>query len=101
MLVALIPKIKSPTQVFESHPISLCNVIYKLASKVVTNRLKLILPYVISGIRVLFFSGRLNTDNALVALENFHSMNYRFRGRRGHISMKLDMSKAYDRVELS
>ena len=39
------------------------------------------------------------TDNSLIALEIFHSMKVRNKSRKGIMSMKLDMSKAYDRVE--
>lgn len=98
-LVALIPKVKSPTKVSEFRPISLCNAIYKLASKVVANRLKLILPDIVLENQSAFVSGCQNTDNALIALESFHFMKYHFWGRWGHISMKMDKSKAYDSVE--
>ena len=39
----LIPKVKSPSRVTDYHPISLCNVVYKLAAKILANRLKAIL----------------------------------------------------------
>jgi hypothetical protein len=54
--IALIPKVKNPLSVAEFKPISLCNVLYKLISKVLTNRLKKILPHIIS-LAHLYFVG--------------------------------------------
>lgn len=47
--IAMIPMVNNPNFVTDFHSISLCNVIYKLVSKVLANRLKLILPYIISS----------------------------------------------------
>ena len=97
--ITLIPKTQSPTNVTEFCPISLCNVVYKLIAKVLANRLKKILPSIISETQSAFVRGRLITDNIFVAFESLHHMSTQRHGKTGHMALKLDMSKAYDRVE--
>ena len=97
--VALIPKVKRPTSVTEFRPISLCNVLYKIISKVLANRLKLILPQIIAPTQSAFISGCLISDNVLAAYETLHTMHTGMRGKKGFMAVKLDMSKTYDKVE--
>ncbi len=97
--IALIPKTKLPESMGQFRPIALCNVIYKTISKVLANRLKVILPSIISDSQSTFVPGRLITDNIMVAFETLHYMKTKRQGKTTHMAAKLDMSKAYDHIE--
>ncbi|XP_024195708.1 uncharacterized protein LOC112198837 [Rosa chinensis] len=84
--------IKDPQDAAHFRPIALSNVIYRIASKVVANRLKPWLPAIISPLQSAYVPGRIVLDNTLVANEVAHF-------NTGFFSLKLDISKAYDRLE--
>lgn len=101
-IITLIPKVLLPESVFDFRPISLYNVLYKIIAKAITNRFRNVLGSVIFEPECAFILGRLISDNTIVGFECLHRLK---RRRRKHGSMaikmaiKLDMSKAYDRVE--
>jgi hypothetical protein len=85
-VISLIPKIASPSKVSEFCLISFCNVFYKIISKTLANRLKGILPTIISANQSAFIPGRLITDNVLVAYETLYSMHTRMWGKTGYMA---------------
>jgi hypothetical protein len=56
-------------------------------------------PFIILNNQSAFILGRLITDNVLATYETLHSMHTRMWSKVGFMGIKLDMSKAYDRVE--
>ena len=97
--IALIPIIKHPKRVADFRPISLCNVVYKLISKVLVNCLKKFIASAIPETQSEFLSSRLISDNVPVAFVTLHYLKRKTNGKMGQMALKLDMSKAYDRVE--
>lgn len=99
-LLTLIPKVHEPTKPSDFRPIALCNVIYKIITKILANRIKQFLPDIITQNQTSFIAGRNATDNAIILQEVVHSMSI-MTGRKRYMVIKLDLAKAYDKMEWS
>jgi exonuclease III len=93
--ITLIPKEERVTHPKQFRPISLCNVIYKIITKVIANRLKPILPLIISKEQSGYVEGRQIMDSVILANEVVHSLK---TSNTPGMLIKLDLSKAFDRL---
>lgn len=64
-LVVLIPKVDNPSSFKDFRPISLCNVVYKLITKILVNRICPALDDIMSPLQSSFIPGRNTSDNAI------------------------------------
>ncbi|PKI46656.1 hypothetical protein CRG98_032998 [Punica granatum] len=98
--ICLIPKRQGASNFKDFRPISLCNVCYKVISKIIANRLKPLLDRIISPNQTAFIEGRWINENGLLAQEILHTMR-KTKARRGWIGLKIDFTKAFDKLEWS
>ncbi|XP_028801080.1 uncharacterized protein LOC114756308 [Neltuma alba] len=97
--VVLIPKVENAGCVGPFGPIRLCNFAYKIVSKILANRMRPILARIISQNQRAFVKGRLIQDNIIVAHEAYLYLRNKKKGRKYEMAVKVDMNKAYDRLE--
>nr|XP_027067829.1 uncharacterized protein LOC113693496 [Coffea arabica] len=95
--ILLLPKVAGATQWKDFRPISLCNVCSKIISKIVSDRLGRVLPALVDPWQTGFVPGRGITDNILLTQELVADLDRRLK--HPNLMLKLDMEKAYDRVE--
>eukprot|EP00253_Pinus_taeda_P030389 PITA_30389 len=96
--IALIPKEEDSITPDKYRPIALCNVIYKVVSKVIANRLKPLLPMLISLEQLGYVEGRQIMDGILLTHEIIHSLK---SSKQACMLLKLDLSKAFDKLSWS
>jgi len=97
-LIIPIPKIDDPMSLKGFRPVSLCNVMLKIISKVLVGRIRPHLNSLTSPFQSSFIPNRGTTDNAIIAQEIVHSMNKK-KGKKCYLLFKIDFEKAYDTIE--
>ena len=96
----LIPKIVGPESWGNYHPISLCNTVYKMVTKILIARIRPYLDKLVSPLQSTFVLGRRSVDNAIVVQELIHTISSK-NSKVGYMTIKVDLEKAYDKIELS
>lgn len=96
--ICLLPKNDSPVHLKDFRPISLSNVAYKIIAKILANIVKPWLKDIISEYQTAFIPGRCITDNILIDHELLHSLRTK-KLAHDYMAIKLDISKAFDKVE--
>ncbi|XP_060187662.1 uncharacterized protein LOC132616912 [Lycium barbarum] len=92
----MLPKVDSLQSFADMRSISLCNVSAKIISKLLNSKLSTILPRIISQNQSGFVKGRAITENIFLTQQIFNDIGKQVP--RDNIVIKLDMSKAYDKV---
>lgn len=96
--IVLIPKISQNVKITNFRPISLINTCYKVVTKILVQRIKPHLQLIISPYQQSFIPGRRCDTNFIVASQILHSMKKK-KGKKDFFAIKLDLEKAYDRLE--
>ena len=98
--LGLIPKVAYPESITQFRPISLCNTLYKLLSRIIVQRLKPYIAEVINPCQVGFMLRCRTSDNIILVQDVIWTLKSR-RDRNGYVAIKSDLEKAYNRLEWS
>lgn len=96
----LIPKIPNANNLNNCRPINLCNTLYKIITKIIVNRIRPIIPSLISSMQSSFIKGRKSSDNALIIQELLLHFK-KLKGKKDFMLLKINLEKAFDRLKWS
>lgn len=94
--IALVPKVDNPSNINQFRPISCCNVMYKIISKIIANRINLVLDGIVGKEQVAFVRNRKMVDNIRLVQELLRK--YARKRISPRCMLKLDLFKAYDTI---
>ncbi|XP_020254066.1 uncharacterized protein LOC109831138 [Asparagus officinalis] len=94
--ITLIPKVKCPKTPSDFRPIACCNSLYTIISKILANRIKSVMGYLINDSQSAFVKGRQISSNILLANEIVKNYNRKHISPR--IMLSIDIKKAFDTV---
>lgn len=97
-ILTLVPKVPTPDTMKDFRPIACCNVVYKCYSKILTKKLKKVLPSLIGPEQNAFIKGISITDNVILMHELVRG--YSRKSCKNRCAIKVDLMKAYDIVNL-
>lgn len=98
--LCLIPKISNANNINFFRLIGLCNTIYKVITKIPANRLKPFLDQLIFPYQDSFIKNRRASDNSII-IQELISKIHKLNGKQGHMLLKIDLEKAFERLEWS
>jgi hypothetical protein len=99
MAILLLPKKDAPEYLKDYRPISLCNIIYKVVFKCMVNQMHPLLNDIIAPMQSAFMLRWFITYNALIAFQCLHALSHGQNSCKSFGALKLDLTKAYDRVD--
>lgn len=99
-LICLIPKTVDNSNLRNVRPIGLCNTTYKLVSKIIVNKIKPILHDIIGPCQASFLTNRRASYNVIIVQEFISHFN-RMKGMKASMMLKINLEKAFDRIEWS
>ncbi|CAN1218975.1 Transposon TX1 uncharacterized 149 kDa protein [Linum perenne] len=97
--ITLIPKVPNAESISQYRPISCCNFRYKIISKILSSRLKNLIPAIVSELQPAFMGDRAIQDNIIIVHEVLHNFKNRRKSGNWDMMLKMDMRKAYDLVD--
>lgn len=86
--LCLLPKVVNPCLMTDMRPISLCSVHYKIVSRILCERLKPVLPEIVSDTQGALVSGRLISDNITIAHEMVHALHVKESVAKNFMAIK-------------